>query len=119
MSFNFEIKLTAPQIAVLLYFVKVSQGKKAATLPKGTSISSVRALVTDGILEVEKAPVGSSTKWRVTRKGFILAELINEEIKTIKIPRSDTNFLFWYDMPKGSITQTGIAGSMPGGEILV
>lgn len=105
MSFNYEIKLTAPQINVLMYFIRKSSGKKAKTLPKGTSIASVRALVSDGLLLVKKGyPNGTRPSiWEVTRKGYLIGELIREETRTLNLPKMDTNFINWYHMPHKSL----------------
>lgn len=118
MSFNFEIKLTAPQIAMLTYFVRKSRGLSAEPLPKGASAATARALVSDGFLQVKKGrKIGEPTQWRVTRKAILAIEMIQEEMRQMKLPRPDTSLLFWYDMPEGASRGVGLHGKTPQGEI--
>ena len=102
MSFCFELKLTMPQIQLLIAFIKLANKENPGKMPKGTSISSTRALLADGLLEANKNESCQGTEWKVTRKGYMVANLIKEECKLVeKLPKySRTDFIHWYDLPE-------------------
>lgn len=121
MSFCFELKLTMPQIQLLIAFIKLANKENPGKMPKGTSISSTRALLSEGLLEANKKERCEGTEWKVTRKGYMVANLIKEEVKLVeKLPKfSKPNFIHWYDLPEELTDQTGIGGSKPSGKVIV
>lgn len=119
MSFYFELKLSPNQINMLMYFVNAAKKKNPEPMPKGTYATTAVSLVKEGLLEVEKdQDLKINSKWRITRKGFLAAEIIGEEVKCLKLPRNVPKHLFWYDLPKGATQCRGIGGSEPQGEIV-
>ena len=121
MSFVFELRLTMPQIQILVAFIKMAEKQQVDKLPKGTSISSTRALVADGLLEVKlgKNPTLDKAKWKVTPKGYMVANLIREEMKLVnEVPKlTDLSRLYWYHMPPEIEDQTGINGRESSGTV--
>jgi len=120
MSFCFELKLTMPQIQLLIAFIKLANKENPGKMPKGTSISSTRALLAEGLLQANKNDRCVGTEWKVTRKGYMVANLIKEECKLVeKLPKfSRTDFIHWYDLPEELTDQTGIGGSKPTGKVI-
>lgn len=117
MSFIFEIRLTPPQINMLMFFVKEVTTGAAKRLPKGTTASTATALVREGFLDAIKTKIGEPTKWSVTKKGFLTAQLIKEEVKTLALPRKDVD-ICWYDLPAKASHGIGVCGGLPDGKVV-
>ena len=119
MSFCFELKLTMPQIQLLINFIKLANKEKVSKMPKGTSIASTRALAAEGLLECDKNDRCEGSIWRVTKKGYMVAQLLKEETVLInKLPKfTKFKFIHWYDLPEELTDQTGLSGSKPTGKV--
>lgn len=116
MSFIFEIRLSPPQINMLMFFVKAAKKQKQPPMPKYTYSSTALMLVKEGLLKCKKHPkLQEPTEWKVTKKGFLLASIIQEEVKELKVAKIDN--LCWYDLPKEVSQCRGISGSEPSGVI--
>lgn len=122
MAITFEVKLTWPQIEMLFAFIKLEKRKKPPKLKlvkQGASIATARALVSERLIEVMKAKVGESSTWRVTKKGYMVANLVKEDMHAIKkLPKvADADFIFWYDMPPQLTTCVGMDGESGRGKM--
>lgn len=107
MSLKFEISLSFPQVQMLLAFVnmekegKVVSGKQVRKATVATAI----ALVSEGLVTHKKAKViGTPGEWKVTRKGYMVANLIREEMSEMQtLPNRPSSkqieHIFWYDLP--------------------
>lgn len=99
-----------------MFFVRAAKKEKQPVMPKGTYSSTALMLVKEGLLKCKKHPkLQEPTEWKVTKKGFLLANIIQEEVKELRVTRVDN--LCWYDLPKEVSRSLGVDGSGASGII--